>query len=263
MTPDVDADAAIQILQPLERRRSGAPARESRSPPCPDRCRRAPTRRARSARTRRSPCGASSRRRPAATARARAPRRSAGPPLRSPRATCRCRSPRRWSTASRSSASPGRRAAAPAPRGRDSAIDAFMSKTPGPYSRPSSSRSGMRSSCPTGHTVSKWPRRRTRPRPARELGADVIAAVVLRAASTRCRRAHAASSPPPRRSGRLPPCRCSATPGGRASRCRAAGMPAPPRSNAINSIAGTPTPHPPIIDVHACKASHDARSSPA
>ena len=35
---------------------------------------------------------------------------------------------------------------------------AFMSKTPGPRARPSSSRrKGIRSSVPTGQTVSKWP----------------------------------------------------------------------------------------------------------
>ena len=35
---------------------------------------------------------------------------------------------------------------------------AFMSKTPGPWARPSSSRrNGIRSSVPRGQTVSKWP----------------------------------------------------------------------------------------------------------
>ena len=41
------------------------------------------------------------------------------------------------------------------------AIPAFMSKMPGPCSRPSSRASGIRPSCPTGQTVSKWPSRST------------------------------------------------------------------------------------------------------
>ena len=36
-------------------------------------------------------------------------------------------------------------------------MPAFMSNTPGPYRRPSDSRTGMRSICPTGQTVSKCP----------------------------------------------------------------------------------------------------------
>ena len=44
---------------------------------------------------------------------------------------------------------------------RNMARLAFMSKTPGPKARPSSStRNGIRSSVPRGQTVSKWPRTR-------------------------------------------------------------------------------------------------------
>ena len=41
------------------------------------------------------------------------------------------------------------------------AMPDFMSKTPGPCRRPSRSTSGIRSICPTGQTVSKWPRTST------------------------------------------------------------------------------------------------------
>ena len=37
-------------------------------------------------------------------------------------------------------------------------MPAFMSKTPGPWARPPSSRQGISASVPTGQTVSRWPR---------------------------------------------------------------------------------------------------------
>ena len=203
--------------------RSGAPARESRSPPCRDRCRRARHAVHHELELAAALARASSARRRQRRLEHQHGSRSAAPRPRSSRATCRCRSPRRSSTASRSADAAAPVARSASHRSIAIAIARLHVEDAGPCRRPSSrgaacARAGRR---PHGVEVAEQ-QDAARPSPRTRRGGDRRGPCCGSARHAAAER-RAASSPARRRSDPPPPCRCSAIPGARAPRCRRAG----------------------------------------